>query len=371
MATPTNICGDDPVTKNVLKATVEHKTGHNGLVVWTDKLHHGITAIRPFLSSTYGASLNQNVTVGGTPEIIHSGVADSVAWTGSNVTGTKVAFNSTVRIITGTQSIQVDNPTLLDTWQFLRASTTALTGFETLTFNVNVDSAWTLGDVVSMFAWDSASALQVGDAVNINDYFDPFNFDVDQSVSIPIEDFNVGTDSIDAFRMTLTEKDGQAPTFYLDDITLQQTGAPASFFLRPDSGFIYTVDRIFLTFADDINISVTNGTAAGLSHDQIMGIASLPFGLILRRIVDGLIVQTSIIRNIGDLMAVGGTVSDVVCDGTDTLVTMALDFTALDLVLTSSTLDHMEVIVNDNLSPLTRFNIVSLGTLIKEQEDQD
>jgi hypothetical protein len=82
----------------------------------------------------------------------------------------------------------------------------------------------------------------------------------------------------------------------------------------------------------------------------------------------GEIIFTAVVRQLSDILTLGGIVENKVDDGTDTHVTVGFD---LDLttpvVLDFEEDDEFELTVNDNLSGLIFFNVIARGFQIDKE----
>lgn len=78
---------------NVELARFTDTVAYSGAVVLTHPLETSVADVRFVESAEYGRNLNQNVGFSGTPDQIHDGT-DEVLWTGSQIVGTSITFNS-------------------------------------------------------------------------------------------------------------------------------------------------------------------------------------------------------------------------------------------------------------------------------------
>ena len=93
------------------QAHLHNKNGDIGLVTYTHPLQEYTAKLIPFLNSDFGVQMAIDASLSGSLELVHDGL-DNSGWTGSNITGTKVTFDSGDRSNSGTKSILVDNPPL-------------------------------------------------------------------------------------------------------------------------------------------------------------------------------------------------------------------------------------------------------------------
>lgn len=297
----------------------------------------------PLINSDFGNNLAQDAGFGGTPELVHDGT-DTAAWTGSNVSGNKVTFNSTNRVLSGSASIEVANPGVGNIWQFLRASSIDLSNYAAISFLVNVDSNWAPGDVVVIYGWDSGTAAVVGNSVMLEDYFDEFDFDVTQNVVIPLEDMGLDAASIDAFRMELTSKSGQAPTFYLDEMQIEETSGALDFIYKPPADKIVHVERFAIFATTTVTETVMK------DYDKFFGIPEISNGTIFNIQSRGVFLRTFSPTRIADFLRFPQTQPFEVIAGTS--VTMAKLITEFQIELDGTKGDFFQMTVQDDLSAM-------------------
>lgn len=309
-----------------------------GPVVYTRDFASLESTIKPFTNELYGNDLAQDASFGGTPVRIHDGI-DSVLWTGSQISGTKVTFNSTDRAQAGLQSVKVANPSVSDTWEFLKATPQSLSGYVGLTGYINIDKDWSVGDSVSIYGWDGAL---VGNEVFLEDYININLFDNWQFFTIPLSDMGLSAATVDSFRMTQVSKTGPAATWYLDEFMLQETGGNIRFSVRADQRQVFYVDALRFTFADNVT-----GSAA-LSYDKILGV-TLANGITITLVKKGAPQVSAVYRSIGTFYSSGYDRSNISDDGTNTLITLELQL-SIPIVINSLYDESINIDISDDLS---------------------
>ena len=164
--------------------------GHTGLLVYTRPHERFIPEVHPFLNPSFGQAMNQNVTFGGTPEIIHNG-GTSVEWTGTAIQGTwnfadtgKVSLTAAENNDSATFS--EETPTTID-----------LSGFTALTGKVDLDIYNSVNNTL-IIVFDLAG-VPVGNSVNLDVYIDTGNF-TEQSFAIPKADMGLTGQLVDGSR---------------------------------------------------------------------------------------------------------------------------------------------------------------------------
>lgn len=336
-------------------AELLRKDRGNGQIVYTEEIRDTSATSIPAFNPTFGISLNQNGAFGGTPVGIHNGI-DSVLWTGSQIVGNKVTFDSTDEAFAGTKSVKINNPSVSDVWQFDKGSNQDLSSYSAISFKVFVESNWGVGDNVILYGWDTTTSSVVGVAVNISNYFNETSFGVWQSAVIPLSELGLVDETIDAIRMEQAEKSGPAATFYIDNMQIEESGGGIEYIIRPDAGTIFESKAIVYQW-----VGVGTGTAA-YAYDQIGQIASLSNGLVLRAEAAGVVLFASTFRQLSDFTFSGANVVSVVDDGTNTMVTLnLLNLFGQGQTLDSRSNDFLSVTVNDDLSSLLEFRILVQG----------
>lgn len=331
------------------KLQVMKRNGWHAIPVLTDPLRDGVFEQKALLNDDFGDAINQNAATGGTPVGIHNGT-DTVLWTGTNVVGSKVTFDSTTRPNAGTKSVEIDNPALNDIWQFDRGSDLTVSSYVSLSGVVNIDKDWTSGDSVAIYGWDTAGATEVGTRVFLEDYINETNFDVWQGLSIPLSDMNLVTGTIDAIRMEQVGRNGKAARWYLDTFQVEETGSPISFKAKADKGTKLHVNKIVLSVAD-----VGTGATAH-AYNKLGALSALTNGVVLRADVDGEMLINLNIKQESDILEYGGIYDVLNDDGTNTYKTISLDVAgSREIILDSRNDDEISISVNDDLTGLLLF----------------
>jgi hypothetical protein len=349
----------DPMTG--IQAQVENGAEKNGLVVATRPLKTFENRLSFFTNADYGVNMNQNAAAGGTPEEIHDGI-DSILWTGSNITGVTVVFNSVLKFHGGSQSVYANKPNTNDIWQFAKGSDVNLSGFVSLTIWIYIDNNWDLGESTSVYCWDIDTGTQVGNKVFLEDYFNFSDFDAWQKITIPLDDLGVsGTITVDAIRFQQEASTGIKPQYFLDDIQFEETGDPIIYTVKPQQGTWYYVDKFMIVYADVYNPVLTDSTMPKIPYDGWLGVGELDTGITYQRIKNGEpIVTTSIKRHLDMMNFSNGQVTGYGSDGTNSWVAINVLFPQA-VILKAEDDDKMTMTVNDDLSGLLEFRISAGG----------
>lgn len=334
--------------------------GTHGLVVLQERLTDLQSDFIVLSHPLSGSFMNVNGAFGGSPTIVHDGT-DTLAYTATNIIGTKMTPNSADRANSGSLSVLIDNPNINDVWEFITGSSPDLTAHTAISMAVNIDKDWTTGDSVELYGWDGL--VELGNRVKIEDYFNEFEFDIWHPVIIPLTDMNLATETtLTGFRMQQVGKEGKAAKFYIDDFQIEQEGEPITFIATaPKIDKSFRVFKILLNFADDVSSIVTNGTMPGLSFDSILGLPSLSNGIVLSHIIGGKSSLQVPFTELGDFLSLGFELKSSISDGTNTFITLELDFIEPLIIKGSPDLNFISVTVRDDLTPLLQFRAFARG----------
>ena len=355
--TATVFIGDGQGKKEVLLAHVHDMGvpgGHKGLVTLQERFLKFRPEFHPFLNDTFGVAMNQNVTFSGTPEIIHNG-GTSTEWTGSAVQGAwnfadggKVSLTSADN--NDAAEFAEETPTTIDMSGF-----TALTGKINLTIYSPVNNSL-------LVEFDNAGVL-VGNNVNLNDFIDTGLIGTEQSFVIPKADLGLTTQLVDGFSILLTRVGGTKPTMAFDDIQLEQTGTPAIFKATTPRDTRFHITELRIAIADNVASTVANGTMHGLAYDALLGVSALSNGISFRSVRDGSAVFTVALKQLGDFLATGSNIVNAISDGTNTFITLLIEFPEPIILSGDESENFLSFTVNDDLSGLLLFAAAARGAL--------
>ena len=270
---------------------------------------------KPFLNSTVGTAMNQDVSFGGTQEIIHNGTT-SVEWNATAVQGSWDFSTGTVI----TLSAGVDQDEAL--FEEENATPIDMSGFVVLTGAINLTTYSAVNNTL-IIELALAGVVQ-GNTVNLNDFIDTTLIGTAQSFAILLTEFGIASQTVDDVSFRITRSGGPQVAFTLDDLTFQATGTPLVFKVESDPASAFHVHEIRLALADTLAGTVTNGTMPGVVHDQILGVASLATGIGFRSVKNGVTSFAATFNNLGDMIAGGADLRDPHSDGTDTFVTLSI-----------------------------------------------
>jgi len=350
----------DPTTGK--EAAVETVDKNNGLVVATIPLKTYNSRHQFFMNDTYAADMNQDASTGGTPENIHNG-EDDTYWEGAQIAGgSDIDVNSTNQAHAGTQSVYFNRCEVGDEVEFAKGSYIDLTGYNSLTLWVYIDSNLNDNDSFQMYWYDRVRGQTASEIVLLQDYMDINILGAWQKVTIPIDDM-LGRDygDIDALRIRCAVIDGIKPRFYIDDIELQETGGVIKFSVKPRTGKNFYVDRLMINYADEYAGTVSDGTMPSIPYNGFFGVSKLTNGILYQRWQDGSVNNANLIKQHIDLMSFSNAeVTGCGSDGTNSWCTIVINFPAT-VKLNADDEDELRLSVNDDLSGLLLLRICAGG----------
>ena len=334
-----------------------------GAVVFNESLFDLDPTIKPFLNNTFGTAMNQDVSFGGTPELIFDGGSGGTEWVGSGGSQWNFADAGKVSLTNGT-----DNSEAL----FSDVGTIDTSGYAALNGKVDLDNYSPISqDVFFQFQFNGTP---LGVPLSMNNYIDTGNF-LEQSFVIPLTDFDLAGAIVNEFTMTVERSGGTRPDISFDDFTIQQTGTPLVFDVRVPEFEVYLVNQINFLFVDDISSVVTvsgsteNATARGLSYDKLLGLTKLTNGIIFKRTQNGKEVINLTLKDLSDFLSFS-IIVDHISDGTNTLLTLSVKLDS-PILLDGKSLDKLSLTINDDLSGLTKLTALSRGSLRSDPTNKD
>ena len=344
-----------------LDADMHHNGRDVGLVVFTEELRDKTQKSAFAINPEHGFEMAVDGQFGGVADVVHIGISDGVKWTGSNIIGGKGNFDSGDRANSGTVSVKWNNPALNDVIEFDKGSDLVVTSHVAITMFINIDKDWSVGDSISLYAYDTGTASTVGSQILIEDYVNEFSFDIWQGVTIPFADLGLSETNFDAIRLAHVGKGGgKSPKFYIDDFQIEATGTPSTFKIEPNFNEIFNVTRLTLTFIDALDNTLTASSTPNLSYDKILGLTKLTTGIQLLRIQAEEIKFGALLTCIGDLTRGGATLGDNYGDGNNTVVSFDIDF-SVPVPLEPRSRDSLSITISDDLTGLISFTALARG----------
>lgn len=331
-----------------------------GVVALTTPLINLTPEVHPFLNDSYGAAMNQNVSFGGTPEIIHNG-GTSTQWTASTIAGNwNFADSGKISLTNGNNndaaSFAEETPTTINMSNY-----TTLTGKITLTTYTEAQHSISL-----VFDLDG---IPVGSSINIDDYIDATLVGTEQNFIIPKGHFDITTQSIDGMVITLSRTGGAKPSFTLDDIQWEATGEALVFKTSTPLGTRFHINRLRFALADNISgiTTVAGSTEAAtninLSYNKLLGLNSLTNGVVFQRVQDGKVLFSAVIKDIGGFISRASDLKTVISDGTNTMVILEVDLVEPIILDGDEAENYLSFTISDDLSGLLQFTAIARGAL--------
>ena len=344
-----------------LHAAVVDGEEQNALVVATRELKTYTPKSIFFTNPTYGREMAQNGAFGGTPLIIHNGT-DDVAWTMSEPVGTKWVADNAAQFYAGTKSLYCDNPSVGAIMQVINnlgpGNNLDMTGNRVaLTMWIRVGSDWTAGDSFSIYAM--VDGAQVGDKVYLEDYFNFTHYDAWQFINIPLTDMSLEAATLDAFRIQTEARAGaKSPTFWIDNLILQESGAPIKFAIEPSKGTWLHVSSFQTIFVDAYSVDNADSTMPQLSYNKILDMTPAK-GYKYEYFSGGLIDNDFTMRFVSlmDLLSCASAeITNAISDGTNTLITVLQKYPQ-PIVLKAENRDKIVITIEDSFNALLKFRV--------------
>ena len=339
-------------------ADLHKHNGNTGLVVYSEPLHEWVPVFIPASNDNFGIEMAQDFSFGGTPVDIHDGT-DSVAWTGSNISGNKFIFDSTDQAYAGTKSIKANKPAVSNIIQFDN-STINMANYVALSMRIFVASNWGQNDSYELYGWDTGTGTQVGTGVFLEDLFNETEFSKWHKIVIPLDSMGLAASTVDAFRIECVSTGGQSATFYMDEFQIEETGNTQVFSLKPGKDSMIEVNSITFSIVAALDTRMADATTLNLSYNQFLGLPALDNGLLLLSTSNGVVTFGGTARTIGDLIKGGATLKNVISDGTNTCITLESDFGS-PTILDARTNDSLDFILSDDLSGLISMSVLYKG----------
>ena len=105
----------------------------------------------------------------------------------------------------------------------------------------------------------------------------------------------------------------------------------------------------------------------GLAYDQLLGLSSLTNGIILTRVHDGDTHTSDSLRQLGDFLAAGFTITQGISDGTNTMIVLELVFNQPIVLYPNDTINYFKITTSDNLSGLLELRATAIGAEVVEK----
>ena len=344
---------------------------HVGLLGLTERFIKFRPEFHPFVSSTFGTAMNQNVTFGGTrlnATIIHAGVNSGSAISGTSDVASPAAFelddsdggfdaavgpgalvhntatgtfaivtavNSDIKLTLSADIMQPGNEAFVindiwpgtavqGTWNFADASHIwRATEFTAFTGKIDLDVYNPANNsIILEFGLDG---IIVGNSVDLNNFIDTGDFG-QQNFVIPKDALGLATQNFNSMRITITRIGGAKPTVKFDDFQWENAGDPAIFKATTPLGTRFHITEIRLRFEDAISAVLTDGSMPNIDPGALFGVSSLSNGITFSSVQKGKNIFAVNLKNFGDFFATGSDATNITGNGTNSGVTLVVMF---------------------------------------------
>jgi hypothetical protein len=323
----------------------------HGMIAYTAPLREYFGAAA-FLTNSDGSSdLNVDASVGGTPDIVYPD-EPTTNWTNTALSGTWDFGSTTITPQDGTESIDATATVNGSSFQAEKGSTVDLAGYASFSGYVYLTS-W--NDARHDIAFEVRLAgVIVGTSININDFIDVGLLNVWQKYVIPKGEMGLNGSTIDQLVFQTISTAGQPPNYYLDTISIEQSGSIA-FTFQPAIGQIFEIDTSELTFSDNITV---------IEPEQIMGLSSLVTGIRFRTIASGVTRFSGGSKTFTELLSAGGNQTSVIIGAANSTVKYTIPAPATLIRLNGSNNDNYSIVLSDDYTGLTGFKALIRGRLL-------
>ena len=216
----------------------------------------------------------------------------------------------------------------------------------------------------------SLAGVEVGNSVDLNDFIDTGLLGTQQNFVIPKADLGLTTQAVDEMNLLITRTGGAKPTVDLDDIQFEKAGGSLVYKATTPLGTRFHINELRLALADNITGITTvsgateNATVPNLAYDDFMGITSpLTNGIVFSRVAAGKTLFSVSIRQLGDFLATGSNIVNHISDGTNTFITILVEFPVPIVLEGDDFQNFLSFTVNDDLSGLLVFTAAARGAL--------
>lgn len=297
------------------------------------------------LNEEYGPNFNQDAEPSGTPDGIHDGT-DTALWTATALSGSW-DFASTAQAQTGTKSIDGTGTINNSQAELERSSALDPRSYNSLSGGIYLTFFNPAANEIRLKF--RLAGVDVGQEVNLGGVIDASTLNSWQNFNIPLSDFDL-TGDVDQLIITTKRQGDKAANFYLDNLQIEEAGSSV-FYAEAAPGKIFEIQTVEVLMVDAISTTLSNSSMPALSYDKFLNVNQLNTGITIRRFKNGEAVFSLTARKLGDLLYGNFTITDMVSDGTNTLLKlrMKLDWWA---PLDFRTRDRIEVVISDDLSGL-------------------
>jgi len=350
LSIPTRALGtsvDGQIYEQEFNRHIQHGAG---AIVYTHPLVESEINSLPFRNDTFGIAMNQDVSFGGTPELILDGGSGGSEWTGVINTGNWNLSDAGKAHIQDANNN--DNVTYSDAGSIDMNNYTAISGKVTL-------------EQYQPAKHKIEISFGVGNFVNLDDYIDTGDSS-EQNFIITKADLGIGSFTVDEMTITMKKNGGGAKSRVdFDDIQIEQTGSPITFEAAAESGKTVIVSSIRFVMSAAYASALTDATMPNLSHTKLLSVDALTNGIVFKRVRRSVTTFQTNIKDLGGFLSVGGVISDTISDGTNTMLSFDITFPqpiSLEGLGTESD-NYISITINDDLTGLTQFTAFARGSV--------
>ncbi len=344
----------------------KHGDTPTGLVAYTHPLLHQQYDVKYLVNSKFGrnAAINPIATAVTTETIIYTeGGVES--WTGTDLTGDN-DVNFTRSGIAGAEGVNVIDVTNFKNNDSFTLSDSPINplSFERLMLRVNIND-WETRDIKEVRIAMLSNNQQVSSSINLSDYVDTSNIGTWQVADIPMSDFIAQSSSVNAFIFTTIDQGkGSAPEYYLDSVKLISTTTPD---LSDNIRFTASAAQGQKAYISSVRFTAVTTGKTELDSLEFFGIPELTKGIELVLRDDRQVFAALDARDLFSILSWGDT--HVEAFGTNNNVTIIAEINLPEdtLLVDESKNQRIELIVRDDLSGITRFNVCAVLKTIQQQ----
>jgi hypothetical protein len=208
-----------------------------------------------------------------------------------------------------------------------------------------------------IYGWD-VGVGQIGNSINIGDYVNTSILNTWLKFVIPLSDMGLTNQTVDAIRIkTVSLGAGSAPSYYLDDIQIQEKELPIEYTIEPDDDTWLYIDSINIVMADALNTVLADASMWNISYNKFLGISELSAGLFHQEYHDEKVTLTAVFHHLLDFLQMpNSNLLNTGCDGTNAWFSLSETFGS-SVLLKSETTDKLVMNVRDDMSGLLRFRM--------------
>ena len=260
-----------------------------------------------------------------------------------------------------TTDISISNANNNDEARFDNPHTSVMSNYVAVTGGITL-TTWNETNNSLFLSFSLAGVLQ-GNSVDLNDFIDTGLLGTSQNFVIPLSALGLSTQTVDDMNLVITRSGGARPTVDLDNIQFEKAGGTILYRATTPKGTVFHIRELRIAIADNIASIVTNGTMEGLAFDDFMGITSpLTNGIVFSRVASGKTIFSVTINQLGDFLATGSNLVNHISDGTNTFITLLIEFPE-PIILEGSKNDFLQFAISDDLSTLLQFTAAARGAL--------